>query len=166
MKRAMLLATCVAVLAVTAPAHATTGASVRGGGSGTFPATFGSIAGDRLHLEISATTLPDGTVHGTFQLLHRHVDGSTAAELHGVVSCLSVSGTQASASGTITGGKVNAALGFDPAGQTFAVTIVDGAAGDTAGLDLSFFGGAHTIPACEQVPTYLAIDEGAFSIDA
>ena len=162
MKRAMLLATCVAVLAVTAPAHATTGASVRGGGSGTFPATFGSIAGDRLHLEISATTLPDGTVHGAFQLLHRHVDGSTAAELHGVVSCLSVSGTQASASGTITGGKVNAALGFDPAGQTFAVTIVDGA----AGLDLSFFGGPHTIPPCEQVPTYLAIDEGGFSIAA
>lgn len=166
MKRAMLLATCVAVLAVTAPAHATTGGSVRGGGSGTFPATFGSIEGDQLHLEISATTLPDGTVHGTFQMLHRHVDGSMAAEMHGVVSCLSVNATQVSASGRITGGRVTEAPGFDPAGQTFAVTIVHDAAGDAAGLDLSFFGGAHTIPACEQVPTYLAIDEGAFSIEA
>jgi len=166
MNRAMLLATCVAVLAIASPAQATTGGSVRGGGSGTFPATFGPIAGDRLHIEITATTLPNGTVHGAFQMLHRHLDGSTAAEMHGVVTCLRVTGTQASVSGTITGGKVTEAPGFDPAGQTFAVTIVDGATGDAAGLDLSFFGGPHTVPACEQVPTYLAIDEGAFSVTA
>ena len=164
MKRAMLLATCVAVLAITAPAQATTGASVRGGGSGTFPGAFGPIAGDRLHVEITATRLPNGAVLGAFQMLHRHVDGSVAAEMHGVVTCLSVSGAQASVSGTITGGKVTEAPGFDPAGQTFAVTVLDGATRDTAGLDLSFFGGAHTIPACEQVPTYLTIDEGAFSV--
>jgi hypothetical protein len=69
-------------------------------------------------------------------------------------------------SGTITGGEVTEAPGFDPAGQTFAATILDGATGDAAGLDLSFFGGAHTIPACEQVPAYLTIDEGAFSVSA
>ena len=53
---------------------------------------------------------------------------------------------------------------FDPAGQTFAITIQDQGASDAAGLDLSFFGGPHAVPACEHVPAYLPIDEGSYAV--
>ena len=164
MKASALLIACLAALVVAAPAQATTGVSVRGGGSGTFPAGFGAITGDRLHIEVSARTLASGTAIGTVQVVHQHDAGALVAQLHGTVTCLQVSGTTAWVSGTVTGGKIAEAPGFDPTGQTFAITIQDQGSSDAAGLDLSFFGGPHAVPACEHVPAYLSIDEGSYAV--
>ena len=164
MKASALLIACLVALGVAAPAQATSTASVRGEGSGLFPAAFGTIAGDRLHIEVSARTLANGTTTGTVRVVHHHVGGPLVARLHGTVTCMQVDDATAWVSGTITGGKILESPGFDPTGQTFAITIQDHGSSDAAGLDLSFFGGPHTVPDCEHVPAYLQIDRGAFDV--
>jgi hypothetical protein len=168
MKRALLVVASVAIFAMAAvPAQAAGGgAAVTGGGSGLFPAAFGSLAGDRLHIEVSAETMPGGSVAGVVHILHQHAGGGLFAELTGTVQCMRVEGSHAWVSGTLTAGRLAEAPRFDPTGQTFAVAVVDGGTGDAAGLDLSFFGGPHTVPNCEQVPTYLSIDRGNFSVSS
>jgi hypothetical protein len=166
MKR-MLASTAAAmiVMAMMVPAGATgTTGSVTGGGSGTFPDGFGTITGDRLSIELTAQVLPSGATLGRFHMMHVSKDGVVMADLSGTLDCMVVSNGSASASGTITTGFVADPPGFNPAGQTAAFTIVDQGSSDLAGVDLSFFGGPHAVPPCENVAPYLVIDRGGFTV--
>jgi hypothetical protein len=168
MKHTSRIAVVIAIALLTAvPAHASSAqASVTGGGSGLLPALFGPLAGDRMHIELSARTLPTGATAGRFHLVHQRRDGGIAADLAGTVTCLVAAGGQVSVTGTITSGRVTEARGFDPTGQTVAITVVDGGQHDAAGLDLSFFGGPHEIAPCQAVSPYMSIDEGNFTVAA
>lgn len=167
MKKVLIIASLalMAQIASMAPAGASGVArSVAGGGSGTLPSFFGPIAGDTLHVELTARVLPDGRTQGRFHLSHVSKDGGLVADFSGTVSCLVVSGAQASATGTIDNGREADASGFDPSGQTVAITIVDVGTSDRAGVDLSFFGAPHEIGPCAAVPPYLEIDEGNYAV--
>jgi hypothetical protein len=164
MRKIVMSATLAAVLALSMglnvpQAFATGSGSVVGAGSGELPASFGSLAGDRLHVALSGR----GST-GRFQIVHEGKDGGVKADLSGTIDCISVSGTTAYVTGTITEGRVADAPGFDPAGQIAAITVVDQAATDQAGVDLSFFGGPHSIAPCQAVYPYMSIDRGNFSV--
>jgi hypothetical protein len=149
------------ILGANAP-QAFAGASdaVVGAGSGALPAAFGPLTGDRIHVSLTV----QGSNQGRFQILHEGKDGGVKAELTGTIDCVTVSGTTANVTGTITQGRVTEAPGFDPAGQTAAITVVDNGTADQAGVDLSFFGSPHSIAPCEAVYPYMAIDRGNFSV--
>jgi hypothetical protein len=161
MKKVVMAVILTAVLGVNAPqALAAAPSSVVGAGSGVLPAGFGPFAGDRLHVALSTR----GSAPAHFQILHENKDGSIRAELTGTVDCISVSGTTACVTGTITQGRVTEAPGFDPAGQTAAITVVDAGTSDQAGVDLSFFGTPHAIAPCQAVYPYMSIDRGNLSV--
>jgi hypothetical protein len=161
MKKVVMAVILTAILGVNAPLALAAGqSSVVGAGSGVLPAGFGPFAGDRLHVALSA----GGSTPDHFQILHENKDGGIRAELTGTVDCISVSGTTAYVTGTITQGRVTEAPGFDPAGQTAAITVVDAGTSDQAGVDLSFFGSPHAIAPCQAVYPYMSIDRGNFNI--
>jgi hypothetical protein len=166
MKNARRIALGVAIALLTAvPAFASSaGVSMTGGGSGILPDFFGPIAGDRLHVEFTARSLPDGTAVGRFHLVHQRRDGGIAADLAGTLDCLVSSNGQVSVTGSITSGHLPEQPGFDPVGQTVAITVVDQGLSDAVGVDLSFFGSPHTIAPCQAVYPYLSIDEGNFTV--
>lgn len=145
------------------PASADVGGSVRGGGAGTLAG--GPFAGDRVQIEITARHGTDGDVTGRFHFAHHRASGELAAELSGVVTCLAVGDGAAHATGIVTDGQVREAPGFNPGGQTVAISILEGTP-DQAGFDLSFFPGPHTIPTCETVTPFVSIDSGNFTVSA
>lgn len=167
MKNTLIVAiVAVSVLAVTiatAGAVATTG-SVTGGGSGAFPAPFGPLAGDRLSVVLTARTLPTGTISGRFQLVHRGKDGGLwPSSRAGSIASSSRAGRFRRPAPSPRA-SCPRPQGFDPTGQTAAITIVDQGNSDVAGVDLSFFGTPHAIAPCQNVPLYLAIDQGDFTV--
>ena len=159
--RKVVMAVILTAVLVSAPqALAAAPSSVVGAGSGVLPAAFGPLAGDRLHVALSA----GDSKPSHFQILHENKDGGIRAELTGTVDCVNVSGTTAYVTGTITQGRVTEAPGFDPAGQTAAITVVDSGSSDQAGVDLSFFGTPHAIEPCQAVYPYMPIDRGNFNV--
>jgi hypothetical protein len=161
MKKVVVTVILAMIMGANVPqAFAGASDSVVGAGSGVLPAAFGPLAGDRLHVSLTV----QGSSPGRFQILHEGKDGGVKAKLTGTIDCVTVSGTTAYVSGTITQGRVTEAPGFDPAGQTAAITVADNGTADQAGVDLSFFGSPHSIAPCEAVYPYMAIDRGNFTV--
>jgi hypothetical protein len=166
MKKIFIAVTMAVLMGASAPqALAGTTGPVEGAGSGALPASFGPLAGDRIHVVLSARG-SEGPSQGHFQIVHEGKGGGVKADVTGTIDCVSLSGTTAYVTGTITEGRVTEAPGFDPAGQTAAITVVDDGTSDQAGVDLSFFGTPHAIAPCQAVSPYMSIDRGNFNVSA
>ncbi len=143
------------------------GPVVGGAASGHLPKSAGPATGDFLHLSIDAGIDPRFGPTGRFDINHLNATtGQVVTKLHGVVKCLKVQGKTAMASAVITKGSVPALPGYDPAGETMAVTIKDLGRGKyTFAIDLSFLPPRHQIRPCQPVTTDIVkVERGFFVI--
>lgn len=133
-------------------ADASSTPSVTGGGAG-------SLGGDRLQLQLSAS----GTgidADGRFNVVH-HTPGGLFARAAGTVDCLAVSGSSATVTGTVTRGSHS--LGFDMVGVRVSIVVHDEEV-DSFDMDLSFVSG-HEIPPCAAEPIFsVVVDDGRFMV--
>jgi hypothetical protein len=166
-KRLPLIPALIALLCMTGGVAfaAPTGPSVTGSGTVVLPSGFPvpAFVGDHIQVELSARALPNGGVQGEFSLHHHSANGGLVAELHGKVTCLTIAGNRANATGVIGQGKLFENPTFNPAGQTAAVSVVDDSP-DRLGFDLSFFPTPHAIATCQPAPLLLPLKAGNFTI--
>lgn len=141
-----------AVVVAATPAGASPTPRVTGGGAG-------RLDNDRVHVELTARgTATDAT--GRFTIVHHTPDG-LFAHLAGTVDCLTVNGSTAIATGTITHGSDD--LGIDPVGERVSLVIHDGAQ-DSFEMDVSFVSD-HAIPPCSADPILaVPVDDGQFHV--
>ena len=159
MKRALVCAAACGALFVGpgSTGAATTGSFVTG--SGRAPSPVPIEVGRTVELELTARTLPDGSVQGHFNTHNFPATGERPAVGVGDVDCFRVSGNVAFASGTIKGQFVP---NFgNPAGEKVAIEVIDnGAAGDIFIIEVSFLPFEHPVFPC-QVPTFPPAFSGA-----
>ena len=125
---------------------------VKGQGSGIY--LHPPFTGDRVEI-----TLEAHGGGGRFEVTHVDKFGKVFDHLTGDVKCLSVRGTSAFTSGTITAAQAPELAG-DLVGKSLAITIVDDGAGDLVGLSFPL----DQIPACSPWPLNMVIDRGSYTI--
>jgi hypothetical protein len=90
-----------------------------------------------------------------------HTPDGIFAHLAGDVDCLSISGSTAVLTGSITEGCDD--LGIDPIGERVSLVIHDGET-DSVDMDVSFVSG-HTIAPCSTQPILtVTVDDGQFKV--
>ena len=160
MKRiAPLAVVCLAALMLVPSLALAKGPAASGGARGI--ATEGPFAGDHFKLEVTAFDREGGD-SGRFHLVHTTPDGDLVAEFTGVINCAESEGHTAHLTGTVTEGTVAPAPDFDPAGQTMALTIVDG--DDAFGVETSFFPEPHTVAPCKPVAPIIEVVRGNLTV--
>jgi hypothetical protein len=134
------------------PAVASNGSTVHGGGSG-------PLDTDRVDIELSARG-QGATAHGRFTIVHHTPDG-VFAHLSGDIDCLSIQGSRAIVTGTITEGFDD--LGVDPKGERVSLVVHDEHQ-DVVDVDVSFVSGHH-IDACVADPiATVVLDRGQLRV--
>ena len=170
MKKAVMAVILTAVLGINVPqALAAPPSSVVGAGSGVLPAGFGPLAGDRLHVSLSA----GASTPAHFHILHEGKDGGIKAELTGTIDCMTVSGATAYVTGTITQGRETEAPGREATDGAPADARLDGLRIlvvedelDTSRMLAQSLGdrGADVIPVETAAAAAAAVDQGTIHV--
>ena len=146
------MAAAAALLAGLPAAVASPTPQVRGQGSGVY--LHPPFTGDRVDIALDAQG-----GGGRFEVTHVDKFGKVFDHLLGVVTCVSVKGTSAFTSGTITAAEAPELAG-DLVGKSLAITIVDDANGDLVGLSFPL----DQISPCSPWPLNMVIDRGSYTI--
>lgn len=146
------LAALGCLLAGLPSAAAASPPQVRGQGSGVY--LHPPFTGDRVDIVLEAH---GGSGH--FDVTHFDKFGKVFDHLSGLVTCLSVKGTSAFTSGTITSAQAPELAG-DLVGKSLAITIVDDGNGDFVGISLPL----DRMQPCSPWPLNMVIDRGGYTI--
>lgn len=165
-RRFLLIFASVAGLMLLGPGVAadSSGGSVHGRGSGTFPSSAQPFPGDRVQLKISARNLPDGGVQGHFNMLHQAASGGLLAHIEGDVDCLLVAGNTAVVTGVIRDGFATP-FGIPVVGHEVSYTIVEGHP-DSFAFGVDFLVGPQPILPCQSRFVFvMPLTKGHFTVD-
>jgi hypothetical protein len=134
---------------------------VAGAGKVTLPAWFGDAAGDSVVFALQARGSGAGAT-GTLTVVHIDDAGGLYAQAKGDVTCLTVAGGRAVATGIVRQASFRD-FPWDVSGTAFAITVDDRGTDDRLGFDFEFFEGS-TIPPCAVVEPFAAVEAGNFNV--
>jgi hypothetical protein len=168
---AVVAALAAAVLTSAAAAREPTprdtpGTAVIGAGTTTLGARFpAQYRGDQILVMVSARTLADHTTRGTFMITHRKANGDLLADLRGTITCLSVEGGHAVATGLISFARTPGLPGGElHEGMVAAIVVRDGG---SAGDGMAWtFGDTDQVPQCRDLPdvAVVPVEHGSFVV--
>ncbi len=164
----VFMAAAVTVGSITpgAAAEAAPAPSLHGSGMVTLPAPFfdDDVAGDPVRFQVQAQGHGEAA-QGTFNIVHLDDEGGLYAHIVGDVTCLSVVGGVAYTTGIVRKAWLREYPGLNLQGTAAAITVSDGSTTtDVLGFDFQFFG--STIAPCQtrQVPPFLPVEAGNFTV--
>jgi len=158
----MTASVMVGIIAFSGGASASSGPSVHGGGMVTLPAQFDDLAGDPVYFQLQAHGVGEAAA-GRFNVVHLDDAGGLYAHAVGDVTCLSVVGGVASATGIIRHAWFRDFPGSSVVGMAVAITVADNGSEDALGFHFEFFG-EPTIAPCADVTPFVAVDRGNFAV--